>query len=128
METIEKLHADLIDYLREGKFVEGIEDFYAPDATAQEAAGEPTRGRDLMAKNEREFLANVTAYHGIEVLGTAIDDEGDGTGTVFYECVMRWDEKKRGPVTVQQVVVERWRQGKVASIRFYGNHDPGAAA
>lgn len=122
--TLASLHDQVIDYLQQGKFAEGIEDFYAEDVTAQENNQEPSRGRDQLAAGEREFLKKVTNYHGIDILATAIDDQGNGNGTVFYEAVMKWEQSDRGQVEVQQTVVERWKDGKVQSIRFYGNFDP----
>lgn len=123
--SLEQLHDRVIDYLRQGKFAEGIEDFYAEDVTSQENANPPVQGRDLLSATERRFLQKVSAYHGIEVLATAIDDQGGGNGTVFYEAVMKWQQTDRGPVTVEQSVVERWRDGKISNIRFYGNFEPG---
>ena len=79
------MHAQVIDYLKQGKFVEGIEEFYAKNATAQKNTNAPTIGRATMVKNERTFLTTVTAYHGIEVLATAIADQGEGNEVVFYE-------------------------------------------
>ncbi len=122
---LQVLHQQVIDYLEAGKFAEGIEDFYAADVVAQENGGAETQGRDRLAATERRFLQKVTAYHGIDVLATAIDDQGDGSGTVFYEAIMRWDQSDRGPVEVHQTVVERWKDGKIANIRFYGTFDPG---
>lgn len=122
--SLATLHGQVIEYLEQGKFAEGIEDFYAEDATAQENAQAPSKGRDAMATAERGFLQKVTAYHGIEVLATAIDDQGDGNGTVLYEAIMRWEQSDRGAVTVEQAVVERWKNGKIQAIRFYGNFDP----
>lgn len=123
--SLQELHARVIAYLEAGKFAEGIEDFYAEDVRAQENGGPPSQGRDDMAATERRFLKKVTAYHGIEVLATAFDDRGDGHGTVFYEAIMRWEQTDRGAVEVHQTVVERWRDAKIADIRFYGNFDPG---
>ena len=120
------LHNQVMDYLKQGKFAEGIEDFYAENATAQENTNEPTVGRATMVKKERAFLTKVTAYHGIEVLATAIDDQGGGNGVVLYEAVMQWDQSDKGHVSVNQAVVERWKDGKIAHIRFYGNFDPGS--
>ncbi len=120
------LHSQVIEFLKQGKFVEGIEEFYAEDAAAQENTNAPTVGRATMVNNEREFLTKVTAYHGIEVLATAIDDQGGGNGVVLYEAVMQWDQRDKGHVSVNQVVVERWKDGKIAHIRFYGNFDPGS--
>lgn len=122
--NLKELHSQVIDYLKQGKFTEGIEDFYAENATAQENNNEPSKGRENMAAGEREFLKKVTNYHGIDVLATAIDDQGDGNGTVFYEAVMKWEQSDRGAVEVNQTVVERWKDGKIQSIRFYGNFDP----
>ncbi len=123
---LKDLHDQVIDYLQQGKFAEGIEEFYAENASAQENTNTPTVGRDVMAKNERAFLTKVTAYHGIEILATAIDDQGGGSGIVLYEAVMQWDQSDKGHVSVSQVVVERWESGKIAHIRFYGNFDPGS--
>lgn len=123
--SLEQLHNEVIEYLNDGKFADGIRDFYSEDATARENGAEPTAGRDLMEANERQFLQKVTAFHGIEVHATAVNDSGDGNGIVFYEATMRWDQTDRGAVTVSQTVVERWVDGKIADIRFYGNFDPG---
>ena len=125
-QNLKELHAQVIEYLQQGKFAEGIEDFYAENATAQENTNPPTVGRATMVENERQFLTKVTAYHGIEVLATGIDDQGGGNGVVFYETIMQWDQKDKGHVSVNQVVVERWKDGKIFNIRFYGNFDPGA--
>ncbi len=127
-QNLTDMHAQVIDYLQQGKFAEGIEDFYAEDASAQENTNAPTVGRATMLTNERAFLTKVTAYHGIEILGTAIHDQGEGNGVVFYEAIMQWDQSDKGHVTVSQAVVERWKNGKISSIRFYGNFDPGSEA
>lgn len=124
-QSLQTLHEQVIEYLKQGKFAEGIEDFYAEDATAQENTNPPTVGRAMMVENEQKFLTKVTAYHGIEILATAIDDQGGGNGVVFYEAIMQWDQSDKGHVSVNQVVVERWKNGKISHIRFYGNFDPG---
>ncbi len=123
-QSIQELHTQVIEYLKQGKFAEGIEDFYAENASAQENTNPPTVGRATMIENERQFLSKVTAYHGIEILATGIDDQGGGNGVVLYEAVMQWDQSDKGHVSVNQVVVERWKEGKISQIRFYGNFDP----
>lgn len=124
--SIKDLHDQLIAYLKAGKFVEGIVDFYAEDATAQENSKPLVRGREHMAQLEARFQKKLTAYHGIDIHATAFNDEGHSTGIVFYECTMRWEQNDRtGIVAVDQVVVERWRNGKITAIRFFGNYEPG---
>ena len=122
-ESIRDRHAQLIAYLEEGKFAEGIEDFYADDVVAREGTAEANRGRATLAEAERVFLKKVTAYHGIEVHATAVDETSPGNGTVLYEATMRWDQSDKGAVEVNQAVVERWRGGEIADIRFYGNFE-----
>jgi len=122
--SITHLHEKLIGYLHEGKFTEGIEDFYAEDVCAQENGNAPRSGRDALASAEREYLTGVTRYDGMKVLGTAIDDQGNGNGTVFYEAEMNWHHLDDGDVHVQQAVVERWENCKVKSVRFYGTFVP----
>jgi len=124
-EKLETLHNQVIAYLKDGKFVEGIEDFYSEHATAQENSNPPTKGRKAMAATEQKFQKKVKTYHGIDILVTAIDDQGGGTGVVLYECVMKWEQTDKGHVEVEQAVVERWKDGKIAHIRFYGNYEPG---
>ena len=117
-------HNELTAYVRDGKFAEGIEEFYAADVVARENGNEPRNGRDALAAAEREYLAGVTAYHGLTVHETVVNDQGDGSGTVFYEAEMRWDHKEEGAVHVRQCVIERWVKGEVADIRFYGTFVP----
>lgn len=124
-EKLETLHNQVIAYLKEGKFVEGIEDFYTENATAQENGKPLTRGRSAMAAIEKKFQKKVKTYGGIEILATVIDDQGGGTGIVFYECIMKWEQTDRGHVEVEQAVVERWAKRKIAAVRFYGNYEPG---
>jgi hypothetical protein len=109
-QSIKELHAQVIEYLKQGKFSEGIEDFYAEDATAQENTNPPTVGRATMLKNERQFLTKVTAYHGIEILATGIDDQGGGNGVVLYEAIMQWDQNDKGHVSVNQVILDLRRK------------------
>lgn len=124
--TVQDLHAEVIAYLKAGKFVEGIEDFYSEDATARENSKPPVVGRAKMVHDEKRFQKKLTAYHGIEIHSTAITEQGPGSGVAFYECTMKWEQNDRaGIVAVDQVVVERWKDGKISSVRFYGNYEPG---
>ena len=122
--SLEKLHDELIATLEQGGFAEGIENFYAAEVVARENGNPARQGRDALAAAEREYLADVTAFHGIEVLHRSIQDDGNESGVVVYETEMRWTHANDGEVHVQQCVVERWKDGKVADIRFYGTFQP----
>ena len=42
-QSLQTLHEQVIEYLKQAKFTEGIEDFYAENATAQENTNSPYR-------------------------------------------------------------------------------------
>lgn len=115
------LHQEIIVALEKGDFVGPIEKFYATDVIVQTNNETPAHGRDAVAAAETEYVKGVTAFHGIRVLATAVDDQGGGNGTVFYEVEMHWEHTGTAKVDVHQTVVERWKDGKIAAIRFYGD-------
>ena len=80
----------------------------------------PATGLTAIAAAEKAYVEGVTAFHGVKVHATAIDDHGNGSGVVFYEVEMHWEHKASGKVDIHQTVVERWKNGKISSIRFYG--------
>ncbi len=119
--NIKELHQEIIDALQKGDFVGPIEKFYAEDVVVQANDEAPTTGRDAIAAAESDYVEGVTAFHGVKVHATAIDDQGNGNGVVFYECEMHWEHTGRAKVDINQTVVERWKNGKIASIHFYGD-------
>lgn len=120
---LEELHNQVIDLIKQGQFTKGIEDFYAEDVTQQSNADPIQKGRDALADAERVYESKVTELKKVDVSATAIDDLGDGNGTVFYETHMQWEHSESGSVDVQQAVLERWQNGKIQHIRFYGTFD-----
>lgn len=118
---IATLHNEIITALEGGDFVGPIEKFYAENISVQTNNEEPSHGRDAIAAAEAEYVKGVTAFHGIKVLATAIDDHGDGSGIVFYEVEMHWEHTGTPKVDIHQTVVERWKNGKIEAIRFYGD-------
>ena len=57
----------MIQDLEHGKFVEGMEEFYADDAVNEEPTGATIEGKTAIIANEKAVLENVAAYHGIEI-------------------------------------------------------------
>ena len=115
------LHQEIIDAISQGDFVGPIDKFYADDVLAYTNDAPPAKGREAISAAESKYVEGVTAFHGVEVFATAVDDQGDGNGTVFYETRMRWAHQDRPEVDVRQAVVERWSGGKISEIRFYGD-------
>jgi|GEM_PF-2685115 len=115
------LHNALIADLQQGDFVGPMKKFYADDIVMRTNEEPPVQGRDTLVAAESAYVEGVTAFHGVNVLNTAIDDRGDGNGTVFYEVEMHWEHTGTPKVDIRQMVVEHWRAGKISEIRFYGD-------
>ena len=114
----------MIGGLEEGQFVEGMEEFYADDVAVEEPTGATLEGKAKIIANEQDILANVAAYHGIDIKSIGVgEDDGSGNGVTFAEYKLTVDMKDGSKFNPDQVQVTRWEDGKVKHIRFYYNPD-----
>jgi hypothetical protein len=114
----------MIDGLKQGEFVEGMEEFYADDVVNEEPTGAMLEGKATIIANEKEILENVATYHGIEIKSIgAGEDDGGGNGVTFAEYKLSVDMKDGSKFNPDQVQVTRWEGGLVKHIRFYYNPD-----
>jgi len=122
MSLLEKTKT-IMEQLKNGQFVEGMEEFYADDAVNEETDGRQTVGKAAIIANEKEILANVKAYHGIDVKAVGVgEDDGAGNGVTFAEYKLTVDLKDGSQFNPDQVQVTRWKDGKAVHIKFY--YDP----
>lgn len=113
----------MINGLKEGKFVEGMEEFYADDAVNEEPTGEKVEGKTTIIDNEKKILENVAAYHGIEIRSFgAGEDDGNGNGVTFAEYKLSVEMKDGSKFNPDQVQVTLWENGKAKHNKFY--YDP----
>jgi len=114
--TLQDRLEDLFSYIREGRILDAMNEFYAEDATMQENSLPPTVGRGANYEREKQFLSTVKEWKGFEVL-----TRGVGENVTFYETVMDWVTTDGTPVHVEQVVVAKWQNGKIIHERYYHN-------
>ncbi len=113
---------EIVSQLQEGEFVAGMEKHYADDVVNVESTGVRTEGKDLLIANEKEFLAKVETFHGVDVRGVGVgEDDGQGNGVTFAEYSIQVDLKDGSKFNPEQVQVTRWRDGKAIENRFYYN-------
>ena len=113
----------ILDQLKQGEFVQGMEDFYADDAVNEEVTGAKIEGKANIITNEKQVLENVAAYHGCTVHAVGVgEDDGNGNGVTFAEYELRVDMKDGSTFNPKQVQVTQWKGGKATHIRFY--YDP----
>jgi hypothetical protein len=114
--TLQDRLEDLFGYIREGRILDAINEFYADDAVMQENDQSPTVGRDANLEREKQFLRTVKEWKRFDVTA-----KGVGEDVTFYETVMDWVATDETPVHVEQVVVAKWQDGKITHERFYHN-------
>ncbi len=107
---------DLFAYIREGRILDAINEFYAEDAAMQENDQPPTVGRKAKFEREKQFISTVKEWRRFDVTAKGVGDD-----VTFYETVMDWVATDGTPVHVEQVVVAKWRDGRIIHERYYYN-------
>lgn len=105
---------DLLDYLRNGKIMDAMNEFYADDVVMSEPRYGDTVGLAANLEREQKFVASVKEFKNFEAPAVAVGD-----GVAFYENVMDWVDVDGNDIHVEQVVVQRWKDGKITHERFY---------
>ena len=114
--SVQELDKQLNDDVLSGKIMDAFEKYYADDVVMQENSEEPRVGKAANRKAEEEFMSSVEAFNGASVKASAVN--GDVT---FSEWEMDITFKGGKRVTMSQVAVRKWKNGKIAHERFFYN-------
>ena len=109
---------DLVSWIQQGKIIEAMSEFYSDDTVMQENSSPATIGLEANIEREKQFLAQVKEFHGFKALAIGIDQP---RGTVLIESRMEFTNVKGDRVRLEQVSVQRWKNGKIVHERFYYN-------
>jgi ketosteroid isomerase-like protein len=112
--TLEERLKDLHRYIREGRIIEAMNEFYDRTVTMQENANPPTVGLETNIEREKQFYKNVKEWKGSQFKAISV-----GKDVTFYEGVFDWIATDGTPVHLEQVAVARWKNGKIVQERFY---------
>lgn len=110
---------DLFGYIRQGKVLDAMTEFYDQDTRMQENANPPTVGLAANIEREQQFMSGVKEWKGFNVTAVGVGDH-----VTFYECNLDFIATNDQPVHMEQVVVAKWKNGKIIHERFY--YDTGA--
>ena len=69
---------DLFGYIRQGKIVEAMNEFYAKDTKMQESAHRPTVGLEANIEREKQFMSGVKEWKGFAVTAPYGSSPGPG--------------------------------------------------
>ena len=105
---------DLLNYIRQGKIIEAMNEFYDKDTVMQDNANPPTKGLAANIEREKQFLSGVKEWKGFNVTAS-----GAGDNVTFYESTMDFIATNGQPVHLEQASVAKWKNGKIAHERFY---------
>lgn len=115
-QTVRQRLEDLHDYLRQGRILEAMEEFYADEVVMEEPAYGATHGLAANIEREKKFVESVKEFKNFQVLRLGVSEDAS-----FYENVMDWIDVEGNPVHVEQVSAAEWRDGKIVRERFYYN-------
>lgn len=108
--------SELFDFVREGRILDAMKEFYADDVVMEEPMYGRTVGLEANLVREQKFVESVAEFKSFEVVRMAT-----GHDTAFYENVMEWKGADGNDYRIEQVAVQTWRDGKIVHERFYYN-------
>ena len=105
----------LLDYIRDGRIMDAMHEFYAEDVVMEEPAYGKTVGLEANLKREQKFIDGVAEFKKFEATPSIGEDYSS------YENVMEWKTTDGQDVRIEQVAVQYWQNGKIVHERFYYN-------
>ena len=115
METQNLTHLNkLLALLADGKFIDGMETYFAENVEIREVGQPVKKGRALCIAAEKELLAGVS-----EFIQYTAHSKGAGGDMTFYEATMEFRTKDGKYIVQEQAVVTTWKDGKIISERYY---------
>ena len=107
---------ELLDYVRNGRIMDAMKEFYAQDVVMQEPMYGKTVGLEANLQREQKFVDSVKAFKSFETPAIAVGD-----GVSLYENAMDWTDVNDNDIHIEQVAVQKWKDGKIVHERFYYN-------
>ena len=105
---------DLFGYIRQGKIIEAMNEFYDKDIVMQENANPPTKGLGPNIEREKQAISGVKELNGFTVTASGVGDN-----VTFYESTSDFVTTSGVPGHVEQVSVSKWKNGKIVHERCY---------
>ena len=105
---------DLFSYIRQGKIIEAMNEFYDQDIVMQENTNPPTKGLAANIEREKQFMSGVKELKGFTIIASGVGDN-----VTFYESTADIVTTSGVPVHTEQVAVAKWQNGKIVHERFY---------
>lgn len=96
-----------------GEILAAFKKFYASNVVMQENSKPPTVGFEANLKREEDFVAK-TKWNSAKILSVTV-----GENSSAIEMEVDYVHSEWGRVQVTQVALQKWRDGKIVSERFF---------
>ncbi|MCA9461505.1 MAG: nuclear transport factor 2 family protein [Nitrospira sp.] len=104
----------VIDGILNGNILETFDAYYADDVVMSENQKDERVGKAANRQYEIQFLENVQAFHGGQV-GRVIVDGNHAAVEWTFDMTLKGGNR----VTMHQVAVQTWKDGKIIREDFY---------
>lgn len=112
-------HVDaLVASMQAGDILGAFDRWYSDGVSMQENTSPATVGKAANRVREEQFLASVKEWKSLDIHAVAVDE---ASGVAFIEYGFSFVNQQGQHVNYAQVAVQRWKDGKIASERFYYN-------
>ena len=115
LQELKTLVEDHNAMLSTGKIVDTFTKYYGENVSMQENTDEPMVGSEANLEREKGFEASIVAVHEITPVAVAYGDNG----LVMSQWVYKFTHKEWGEVTMAQVAVQQWENGKIVKEQFF---------
>lgn len=105
---------ELLGYVREGRIIDAMKEFYAEDVVMEEPRYGKTVGLAANIAREEQFVGFVKEWRGFSVSAIATSEEH-----AFYENTIDFVGQDDKEYHYEQVAVQTWKDGKIVHERFY---------
>ena len=112
--NIEVLERELNNVTGQGKILDALQTYYADDCTFQEGTGGIRDSKQAQHNYLASFFKTLKAFNGATLHGQAVGPDLSASEWTFD---MTGGDGKR--MVWNEVLVRRWRNGKVVSEKFY---------
>lgn len=115
--TTQEVANTLVDYCKQGKFNEAINELYSNDIVSIEPDGAPAkevRGLESVLQKTEQFNNMVEEMHGMEISGPLVADK-------FFTCAMKMDITFKGAPrsTMEEICLYQVENGKIVREEFF---------
>lgn len=109
---------EMYNMVYSGQLLDAFEKFYHEDVVMVEATGASRTGKQANREYEMNFVSFLQEIHGGEVLKIASNET---EGVTMVESWMEFTLKDGSRNKLEQVAVQKWKDGQIIHERFYYN-------